>query len=92
MHLCSSSPHCAAPSQEFLTLGYSLLLSDVDILTLKNPFDHLYRDEDVEALSDGFDPPTAYGEHARWYSYSSDAGLRAVPQSAVHCRVVGTGD
>ena len=46
-------------------LGYSLLLSDVDILSLKNPFDHLYRDEDVEALSDGFDPPTAYGE-PRW--------------------------
>ncbi len=45
-------------------LGYSLLLSDVDILALKNPFDHLHRDEDVEALSDGFDPPTAYGERA----------------------------
>ena len=43
-------------------LGYSPLLSDVDILTLKNPFEHLYRDEDVEALSDGFDPQTAYGE------------------------------
>ena len=40
----------------------SVLLSDVDILTLKNPFDHLYRDEDVEALSDGFDKQTAYGE------------------------------
>ena len=40
----------------------SVLLSDVDILTLKNPFEHLYRDEDVEALSDGFDKQTAYGE------------------------------
>ncbi len=29
--------------QEFLTLGYSVLLSDVDIVTLQNPFDHLYR-------------------------------------------------
>jgi len=47
--------------REFLVLGYSTLLSDVDILTLKNPFDHLYRDEDVESLSDGFDPQTAYG-------------------------------
>lgn len=52
-------PHPAL--QEFLLLDYSVLLSDVDILTLKNPFEHLYRDEDVEALSDGFDPQTAYG-------------------------------
>ena len=48
--------------REFLVLNVSVLLSDVDILTLKNPFEHLYRDEDVEALSDGFDKPTAYGE------------------------------
>uniref|UniRef100_A0A7S2QU31 Nucleotide-diphospho-sugar transferase domain-containing protein n=1 Tax=Chlamydomonas chlamydogama TaxID=225041 RepID=A0A7S2QU31_9CHLO len=47
--------------KEFLVLGHSVLLSDVDILTLKNPFDHLHRDEDIEALSDGFDPQTAYG-------------------------------
>ncbi|KAG2436249.1 hypothetical protein HXX76_006560 [Chlamydomonas incerta] len=47
--------------KEFLTLGYSVLLSDVDIVTLQNPFDHLYRDEDVEALSDGYDEGTAYG-------------------------------
>lgn len=47
--------------KEFLLLGHSVLLSDVDIVTLKNPFDHLYRDEDVEALSDGFDEQTAYG-------------------------------
>jgi hypothetical protein len=38
-----------------------VLLSDVDILTLQNPFDFLHRDEDVESLSDGFDPQTAYG-------------------------------
>ncbi|MEW5307111.1 MAG: hypothetical protein WDW36_009528 [Sanguina aurantia] len=47
--------------KEFLLLDYSLLLSDVDILTLQNPFAHLYRDRDVEGLSDGFDAPTAYG-------------------------------
>ena len=28
---------------------------------LQNPFDHLYRDHDVEGMSDGYDPPTAYG-------------------------------
>jgi hypothetical protein len=47
--------------KEFLVLGYGILLSDVDILVLKNPFNYLYRDEDVEALTDGFDEQTAYG-------------------------------
>lgn len=47
--------------REFLVLGYGILLSDVDIVILKNPFNHLHRDEDVEALSDGFDEQTAYG-------------------------------
>jgi arabinosyltransferase len=47
--------------QHFLKLGYSVLLSDVDIVTLKNPFEHLYRDSDVESMSDGWDNSTAYG-------------------------------
>ena len=47
--------------REFLVLGYSVLLSDVDIVTLANPFDHLYRDSDVEGLSDGYDTRSAYG-------------------------------
>lgn len=34
----------------------------MDIVTLQNPFDHLYRDSDVEGMTDGFDPNTAYGE------------------------------
>lgn len=51
-----------SPVQEFLVLGYSVLLSDVDIVTLKDPFPHLHRDHDIEALSDGFDPRTAYGK------------------------------
>jgi len=34
--------------KEFLVLGYSVLLSDVDIVTLQNPFSHLHRDVDVE--------------------------------------------
>ena len=33
---------------EFLKLGWSVLLSDVDIVTLSNPFEHLYRDRDIE--------------------------------------------
>lgn len=47
--------------REFLVLGYSILLSDVDIVYLQNPFNHLHRDCDVESMSDGFDNTTAYG-------------------------------
>lgn len=47
--------------REFLQLGYSILLSDVDIVYLQNPFDYLYRDSDIEAMSDGHDNRTAYG-------------------------------
>lgn len=47
--------------REFLQLGYSVLLSDVDIVYLQNPFDHLHRDSDVESMSDGHDNRTAYG-------------------------------
>ncbi|DBA81187.1 hypothetical protein WJX79_006838 [Trebouxia sp. C0005] len=47
--------------RHFLQLGYAVLLSDVDIVTLQNPFDHLYRDSDVEAMSDGWSNDTAYG-------------------------------
>ena len=47
--------------REFLALGYSVLLSDVDIVYLQNPFDHLYRDCDVESMTDGTDNATAYG-------------------------------
>ncbi|CAK7347690.1 unnamed protein product [Dovyalis caffra] len=47
--------------REFLQLGYSVLLSDVDIIYLQNPFDHLHRDSDVESMSDGHNNMTAYG-------------------------------
>jgi arabinosyltransferase len=47
--------------REFLQLGYSVLLSDIDIVYLQNPFDHLYRDSDVESMSDGHNNMTAYG-------------------------------
>ena len=48
--------------QEFLVLGYSVLLSDVDVVILQNPFQNLYRDRDVEGMTDGFDDITAYGK------------------------------
>jgi len=47
--------------REFLQMGYSLLVSDIDIVYLQNPFDHLYRDSDVESMSDGHNNMTAYG-------------------------------
>lgn len=49
--------------RRFLDLGYAVLLSDVDIVTLQNPFKFLARDCDVESMSDGWDNATAYGEH-----------------------------
>jgi hypothetical protein len=55
-----------------MDIGYSVLLSDVDIAILKNPFDHLYRDSDVEGMTDGFDERTAYGTcpHSKLASHS----------------------
>lgn len=50
--------------RHFLQLGYSVFLSDVDIVTLQNPFPFLVRDSDVEGMSDGFDNGTAYGTAA----------------------------
>lgn len=47
---------------EFLELGYDVLLSDVDIVTVQSPWDHLHRDSDVEGMTDGFDEPTSKGE------------------------------
>lgn len=47
--------------REFLQLGYSVLLSDTDIVYLQNPFEHFHRDSDVESMTDGHDNRTAYG-------------------------------
>eukprot|EP00899_Mesostigma_viride_P013557 jgi/Mesvir1/22201/Mv18797-RA.1 len=47
--------------REFLLLGVNVLLSDVDIVTLQDPFQHLVRDADVESMTDGWDNRTAYG-------------------------------
>ena len=48
--------------QRFLKLGYAVLLSDVDIIVLRDPFDHLFKDSDVESMSDGWNNQTAYGD------------------------------
>ena len=38
------------PYRYFLKLGVSVLLTDVDVAVLQNPFDFLYRDSDIEVL------------------------------------------
>ncbi len=48
---------------QILQLGYAALLSDMDVVTIQNPFGHLRRDADLEAASDGFSNATAYGTH-----------------------------
>ncbi|KAL8485326.1 hypothetical protein ACS0TY_027574 [Phlomoides rotata] len=47
--------------REFLEMGYNVLLSDTDVIFLQNPFDHLYRDSDIESMSDGHDTWSAHG-------------------------------
>ena len=42
---------------ELLSVGVSVLLSDVDIVVTSNPFLALYRDTDVEGMSDGWEDP-----------------------------------
>ena len=46
---------------DFLSVGCSVLLSDVDVIWLTDPFPFLYRDTDVEGMTDGWDSPTSYG-------------------------------
>ena len=38
-----------------------MLLTDTDIVYVRNPFGYLHRDSDVEGMSDGWDDGTAYG-------------------------------
>jgi hypothetical protein len=63
--------------REFMLLGYSVFLSDVDIVFLQNPFKFLYRDSDIEGMTDGHDNFTAYGfddvsddPHMGWSRYA----------------------
>lgn len=59
--------------RNFLKLGYSVFLSDVDICVFDNPFKYLVRDSDIEGMSDGFDNATAYG--GTFYLLSNPDGL-----------------
>ena len=42
-------------------LIWQVLLSDVDVIWLANPFNFLVRDSDVEGMSDGWDDTTTFG-------------------------------
>ena len=47
--------------QEFVERGCSVLLTDTDVAYLQNPFPYLYRDSDIESMSDGWDNSSAHG-------------------------------
>ncbi|KAL6756737.1 nucleotide-diphospho-sugar transferase-domain-containing protein [Haematococcus lacustris] len=44
-----------------LQLGVNTLITDMDLVYISNPFDHLHRDADIEVQTDGFDD-MAYGQ------------------------------
>jgi hypothetical protein len=68
-------------ARRVLALGYTLLMSDVDVLFLRNPFEEggaggggaglLPLGADVAASSDGWDAPSAYG----WDDVHDEPGL-----------------
>jgi len=47
--------------KQFLQMRYSVLVSDMDLLYLDNPFKHLHRDADIEGQTDGFTEQWSYG-------------------------------
>eukprot|EP00854_Cymbomonas_tetramitiformis_P005086 gene5086-6190_t len=47
--------------REFVEVGCSVLLTDTDVVYLQNPFKYLYRDTDIEGMSDGWDRDSAHG-------------------------------
>jgi hypothetical protein len=72
-------------------IGYSVLLSDVDIVILQNPFDHLYRDSDVEGMTDGFDERTAYGAFSQSCSHPRDSDVEGMTDGFDTRTANGTG-
>ena len=39
----------------FLAIGVSVIMSDIDVVYIQNPFDYLHRDADIEGTTDGWD-------------------------------------
>eukprot|EP00965_Chrysotila_dentata_P066616 2206283-Pleurochrysis_carterae.AAC.4 len=64
---------------ELLSVGVSVLLSDVDVVFTQNPFPALYADADVEGMSDGWDELSAYGHtHTLPLPMSTQGPLRSI--------------
>ena len=76
---------------DFISVGCSVLLSDVDVLWLQNPFPHgLYRDADVEGMSDGWDHPTVFGHNAgdgHFRMHARNSGMFFLQVRGVKCGV-----
>mmetsp|Transcript_13669 Transcript_13669/g.57466 ORF Transcript_13669/g.57466 Transcript_13669/m.57466 type:complete len:1028 (+) Transcript_13669:429-3512(+) len=63
--------------KEFVERGCSVLLTDTDVAYLRNPFPFLFRDADVESMSDGWDASSAFG----FLETVDDASLGRAPDS-----------
>lgn len=48
--------------KQMLQHGYNVLIADMDLVFLKNPFQHLHRDSDLESQTDGFTEQWSYGQ------------------------------
>ena len=59
--------------REFLSTGCSVLMSDIDVVYLQNPFLFIHHDSDVEGTTDGWDDGSAYG----WTERLDDPSLGA---------------
>jgi len=59
--------------RSFLSIGCSVLMSDIDVVYLQNPFLFVYGDADIEGTTDGWDDGSAYG----WMEQLDDPSLGA---------------
>jgi hypothetical protein len=60
--------------KSFLGVGASVLMSDIDVVYLRNPFHFLWGDADIEGTTDGWDDGSAYG----WMEQLDDPSLGPV--------------
>lgn len=68
--------------REFLEVGCSVLMSDIDIVWLRNPFSFMWRDTDLEGATDGWDWEVRAREGGQagaraWRGVAGWAGVRA---------------
>ena len=63
-----------------LSVGASVLVSDIDVIYVQDPFRFLHRDSDVEGTTDGWDAATAYG----WTEQVNDAPIGWAANTYTH--------